>query len=114
MEKVTIDVILDWLKKSVEEKQVVDAHTWVSAGMKLNILISEEHDKLFNLQQAVAQLKMLRIESGDSVAKAKIAIEATNEYREMKKQEARIGMIEEAIRLAKVQSRLKSEEAKNY
>lgn len=114
MEPITIDTILTWLKESVEQKRIIDAHTWVDAAQKLNVLIGDEHDKLFNLQQQVAIKKAALIVAGDSVAKAKALSECWDEYREMKRQEAKIGQIEEAIRIAKVQSRLKDNETRSY
>lgn len=110
----TIDTILSWLRESVEQKRIIDAHTWVDAAQKLNILIGEEHDKLFILQQQIAQKKVaLLSEPGSSVARVKLISEGWDEYRHMRSQEAKIGLIEEAIRIAKVQSRLKSEEMRN-
>lgn len=114
MEPVTTNTILNWLKESVEQKRVVDAHTWVDACQKLNVLIGDEHDKLYEMQQKVAQLRIARIESGDSVAKAKVYIEATEEHKKARKQEARIEQIQEAIRIAKIQARLKDVEITSY
>ena len=112
-ELITTDTILGTLKSWVETKHPIDAHTWTDACQKLNILIGDEHDKLFVLQQTVAQKKLMWMETGDSVAGAKLRVEATDEYYQMKKQEARIGQIEEAIRIAKIQARLKDNEYRN-
>lgn len=114
MEKVTCDTIMSWLKNQTENKQPVDSHTWIEACQKLNVLIGDEHDKLLDLQQEVAKLKILRIESGDSVAKARTYVESTDEYKAMKRQEARIEQITESIRISKIMSRLKNEEMGNY
>lgn len=114
MPEVTTESILSWLEEQVREKLPVDAHTWVDASAKLNILIGDEHDKLWDLQQEVARLEVMRIEGGDSAAKAKVYIRATDEYKFMKKQEARIGRIEEAIRISKIQARLKDNEIRSY
>lgn len=111
---VTTDLILSTLKQWVETKTVVDAHTWVEASLKLNILISDEHDKLFKLEQEVAQMKVHYIEDGKSVAYAKTKVEATDLYRLMRIQRAKIEQIEEAIKIAKVQARLKDTEMRNY
>ena len=114
MDKITTVTILDWLKDSVEQKRPVDAHTWVDACQKLNILIGDENARLYDIQQEVAQFKIKRIESGDSVARAKVYTEASDTYKEMKKQEARIEQIHEAIRISKIQARLSNEEFKGY
>lgn len=112
-EKVTIDFILNVLRTYVEERHPIGPEMWVDGAQKLNTLISDEHRKLWDLQQKVAQQKVEFIEEGDSVAKAKAKIEASDEYRDMKIQEARIGQIEEMIRIAKIQARMASEEMGN-
>lgn len=113
-ELITTDLILNWFKEQIQNKEQVDAHTWVDATQKLNILISDDHDKLFDLQQKVAQMRVALMEQGDTVSKAKAKVEATDEYKNMCKQKAKIGRIEEAIRIAKIQSRLKDSEFKGY
>lgn len=105
MEKVTIDLILDSLKGWVEDKREIAPHIWLNSAIKLNILLSDETDNLYDLAQKVAQLKVSFIEQDKSVAEAKARVECSEEYKEMKKQEARISMIEENIRLAKIMSR---------
>lgn len=113
MTQVTTDLILLTMKGWVEEKHPIDAHIWVDACQKLNVLIGDEHDKLFDLQQKVAQMKVTYIQEGDTVAKAKSKVEAEDVYRDMQKQKARIGQIEEFIRIAKLQARLKDNEYRN-
>lgn len=107
---VSIDTILDWLKGAVEQKIPVDAHTWVDASQKLNVLLSDEHDLLFKMQQTVAKMRVANIESGMTVSAAKMRVEASDEYTDMCSQKARIGRIEEFIRIAKIQARLKDNE----
>lgn len=109
-EPVTTNLILDTLKGWVEGKYPIDAHTWVNAAQKLNILIGDEHDRLFDLQQNVAQMKVRYLSEGDTSAAAKSKVEATDAYKEMLRQKAKIEQIEEMIRLAKVQARLKDNE----
>lgn len=114
-ELVTTDTILNWMQEKVENKEPLDAHRWVDAGLKLNVLISDEHDKLYHLEQKVAQDKVELLGNSDmSVAKANTLVEASNTYRDMRKQKARIEQIEEFIRLAKLQAKLKSNEYGNY
>lgn len=109
----TADSVLQWLEKQVRAKAIIDAHTWVEACQYLNILSGEEADRLFELQQVVARLKVAFIEQGDSVVMAKTKVETTDEYKEMKRQEAKIKRIEESIRIAKIQARLKDSELRN-
>jgi len=113
-ELVTTESILSWIKEAVEQKKPIDTHTWIDACVKLNVLIGDENSKLFELQQAVSQLKVMRIESGDTVAKAEVYVRATDEYKYMKKQEAKIEQIHELIRISKIQARMSNDEFKGY
>lgn len=110
---ITTDIILSQLKEWVEEDAVIDAHQWINEAQKLNVLISEEHAKLFNLQQIVAKNRVELIEKGDTVAKAKAKVEAMDIYKEACIQKAKIDQIEEMIRIAKIQARLKDNEYRN-
>lgn len=107
---ITTDFILETLKGYVEKKQVLDAHQWVNSALKLTVLIGDEHDKLFDLMQKVAQVKVDHLTEGDTSAAAKSKVEATDLYKEMLKQKAKIEQIEEMVRLAKIQARLKDNE----
>lgn len=112
--KRTIDSILLGMKEWVEDKQQVSPQQWVTAAEYLNVLIGDEHNKLYHNQQSVSRMKLALLPTCKSVAEVKLRIEATDEYRDMKLQEAKIGQINEFIRIAKLQARLKSEEIKNY
>lgn len=113
-DKVTIDLILKWLQESIEQKRPVDAHTWVDSAQKMVILVGDESSKLYDIQQKVAQLKVARIEQGDSVAKAKVYVEASDEYKEMKQQEAKIERVFESVRISKIQAKLQDGEMRSY
>lgn len=110
MEKVTCDTILDQLQEWIENKQVVSADTWLNGAGKLNILRGDEHNLLFDLQQEVAKQKCLFLEQNDPVAKSKVRVEATECYKQMCRQKAKLDRIEETIRIAKLQARLANEE----
>lgn len=114
MEPITTDTIITHLKSMVEQKIPVAPSMWVDAAMKLNILIGDEHDKLLDLEQQVARMKVAYLTDGDTVAKAKAKVEAEDIYKESRKQKAYIDQINEHIRIAKVQSRLKSDEMRGY
>lgn len=110
MEKITTDTILNQLQEWIENKHVISAEVWLNACSKLNILRGDEHAKLFDLQQVVAQQKCLFLEQNDHVAKSKVKVEAMECYKEMLLQKAKLERIEEAIRIAKLQARLANEE----
>lgn len=70
----------------------------------LVVLLTEENHKLYELQSIVAKLRLKEVEKHDNVSRAKLVVEATDEYRDMKKQEAFIEMIWEFIRVSKKQA----------
>lgn len=86
----TADSVLEWLEKKVRAKEIIDAHTWVECCQYLNILSSEPQERLFELQQLVAQQKVSYMENGDSAAMAKIKVEASDEHKDMCRQKAKL------------------------
>lgn len=114
-ELVSVDLIIDWLQKQVKERIPIPPHIWLDAVQKMNVLLGEEQAKLFDYQQEVAKLKNLLLDDPEtSVAKAKIRVEATEEYKKSKMQEAKISRVIEMIRIGKLQARMSNEEIKNY
>lgn len=109
---VTVDTIIDFLKEQVEQKLPLSPSVWLDAAMKLNVLLADEHDILFDLQQKVAnkRVDVLQEDEKGNVSRAKMYVEASDEYRDMNKQKAKIERIEEFIRLSKVQARMKDNE----
>lgn len=106
--------LISEIRDLISQGVSIDATSWLDYAVKLNLCLSDEHDKLFAVKLLVAQQKAKSIAEGNSVAKAEVLIEATPDFIELKKQEARIALIEEFIRLAKSHARLKSEELKSY
>ena len=109
----SIDTLLDWLKNATEKRASINPSQFVEAATYMVILMGEEHEKLSLLKQNIAKMKVSLLKEYDKVNKVTLMVEASDEYREMKNQEARIANIEEYIRLAKLFGRLKSEELKN-
>lgn len=115
MEERTMESVMNKLNEMVANKQVISPMDWVDASQYLNLFLSQEHDKLFELQQKVAQIKVDYLNYDKcTVAKAKLLAEATEEYKEMQRQKAKIGIIEELIRISKLQARMKDTEFKGY
>ena len=115
-ELVKTDTILDYLKENIEQKQQLSPSIWVDAAQKLNVLLAEEHDNLFELQQQVAEIKIKHLEDDNkaNISRAKLLTEATDTYKAMQKQKAKITRIEEFIRIAKLQARMKDTEFRGY
>lgn len=111
--KRTTDSILEAISAAVENKEIWDANTWIEAAQSLNALMSDEHDVLLKLQQEIAQRKKDLMDAEATASYAKIAAEASDEYRLMQKQKARIERIEQTIALSKYQARLKDAEYRN-
>lgn len=109
-----IQTIISDLERDVREQVPISPQRWVESAQQINILISSEHQKLFDLQQKVAQEKVAFIENGDSVAKATTKVEASDTFRKMNVQRAYISQLEEHIRLAKKMATLASDEMHNY
>lgn len=81
--------------------EVIAPEEWLTGAQMLSVLITEETTKLYELQSIVAKKKLEFVQVGDSVAMAKLKVEADDSYREMKKQEAFIEQIWEIIRISK-------------
>lgn len=111
---VTSDAIIDWFKEQVEHKHPIAPSVWIDAAVKLNVLSGDEVKKFAELHQAVANLRKVILTSGETVSKAKVLVESTEEYKELLKQKAKLEMIKEMIRLAKQMSRMSLDEIKGY
>ena len=105
-ELITVDTILETLIEWVENKVPIAPEKWIDAGLKMNLLKDPISQRIIELQQIMARKKVSIIESGKSVAYAKTMIEADDEYSECRLLEAKIKLIEEQIRLAKVRGRM--------
>lgn len=108
---INADTILDTMKKWVEEKHSISPATWLDASAKLNILRGDYDDKYYDLESFLAKEKATLLSNEDMTsAKAESIIKAKDEYKEMRKLGAKIKMLEEFIRIAKSQAKLKNEE----
>ena len=113
---VTVDTIVDFLKEKTENKIPISPSLWVDAAEKINVLLEDDQKKLFDLQQKVAQSKLafLAEDPKRNVSKARIEVEASDVYREMQIQKAKIGRHQELIRIAKLQARINDTTFKGY
>lgn len=109
-ELVTTDTIITFLQEKVENKEPIGPGIWLDAAQKLNVLMGDETDKLYDMQQAISVLKANLIEQGKSVAQSKIVVEATDAYKDMMKQKSKIERVIEFIRIAKLQARMRDAE----
>lgn len=98
------------LEDLIANKVPLSPSGWLDIIGRLIVEMSDETDKLYSLQKAIAIAKVGFIKGGSSVAEAKSAVEATDVYEEMQKQKSICHKIEELIRIGKLQSKLKENE----
>ena len=108
-ELITIDTITNWLLKQVQEKNPIHAAVWLDASQKINVLLQNEQEKLFEIEQEIAVARNLLLESDESVARAKSKVEEMEIYKQARIQKAKIERAIELIRIAKLQSRMASD-----
>lgn len=115
MDFVTADKIIGTLNKWVTEKQPIDHHLWLEAALKITLFLSEEKDKQYELEQEIAKRK---VESKDSLpdmsmAEVNMRIEATDLYKEMRRQKGKVDQMLEFIKTAKRYATLTKEDFDN-
>ena len=103
MKQVTADIILGYLKAQIESKRPISREVWGDASFKLNLLLGDEIHELEAIRQKVAQRKyeLYRIQEKKNVSAVDLEIEASDDYRIMREQDAKVEQIKEFIRLAK-------------
>jgi hypothetical protein len=106
----TVDSVLAKLESHVSQSAILPPTTWIDAALALTALLGDETDKLFLAQQLLAQKKAKIVEEGKSVASANLTIQGSDEWVNMKRQEAKISRVEEMIRCAKIRARLADSE----
>jgi len=110
----SIETIMGWLTKTVASKQQISPSQFVEASAYLVILMGDEHTKLYDMEQKVAQMKAKLLETEEKVNKVNLLVNASDEYKEMMKQRAYINRILEFVRIAKIMGKLKDSEIKSY
>lgn len=109
-ELVSVDTILNWLSEQVKHKRPISPEVYLDACTKLNLLKSDENDTLIGLRYQLAVKRANYVSEGGTSAAANIMLEADPLYVEVKKQEAKLKLIEEQIRLGKLSARIKNDE----
>ena len=106
MEKITADTVLNWARQQVEDKNMPSREVWLDIAFRLNLLKIEEAQLLNKMRQAVAlkKLGVMKAQEKKNVSAADLEVEATDEYRFFKDQEAKLDAISEFIRIAKKNS----------
>lgn len=104
----TADSILKELHDSFSSDRIMSPDWFIQKATELNDALGDEANKLMDLKTRVANLKLgfLTGISEGNVSDAKVRVEASPEYNEMGKQDAKCKQIIEFVRLAKIRSRL--------
>ena len=97
------DKILTSINEEVAKGKIIDKDRWLNLAFSLNTFLYDESSKLYGMKQKVAKMKheILKTQEKKNVALADAEIEATDEYRDARIQEARVAQIMEFIRIAK-------------
>lgn len=107
--KKIIEVLAEWSS----EKRTIDPQTWLDAASKLNVLLQVEIEKLIDMKLAISKLQAVYLANGDTAAKAKVKVEAMDEWAQVQKQQALIERAKETILLAKKSATLATELMRN-
>jgi len=105
-EKRTSQSVLDNLRDLVESKKSIPKEMWLECAFFLNLLGIDDAQALNKMNQAVAQKKLsiYNLQEKRNVAAVELEVESSDEFREMKNQEAKIYAIKELVRIAKKNS----------
>lgn len=104
------DEIIQSLEDMIEKKLPISAEYYLEQAQRLAVLVGDENDTLHKMQKAIAQRKVEWIEKGKSVAEARLRVEAEDIYEFMQNQKAKVERINEIIRIAKIQARMRQSE----
>lgn len=97
----TCETIIANFTQRVSDKEIIPPDEWMQAAAFLNVLIGQEQNKKFELEQAFIKLSLSFTEKGDSSAVADKKAKISPEWVSFKKQESFCKQIEEFIRIAK-------------
>lgn len=109
----TVDDLLEWFKEKASQNAPLDPLMYIEAGTKLQALAGNEKDRLIELEFEVAGIREAYLTEYGTGVKAKIHVEATPPYKEMKKQAARCDQIESMVQLSKHWARIKNEQLRS-
>lgn len=104
--KITSDTILEYMTSLVEQKKSIPREVWLEVAFKLNLLSLDEARLLEKMRQAVAlkTLEILKAQEKRNVSAADLETRASDEYRFMREQEAKVDTINQFVMIAKKNS----------
>lgn len=93
--------VIEFFTDETEKGAVFPPEKWLEAAAMLTVLVGEEASKRIAMQSLLNKKKVELVEKYGTAAKAKIYIEATDEWAQCEMQKAFISQIEEFIRVSK-------------
>lgn len=108
-EKITTDFILNTLREAVENKKAqFDAEFWIDAATKLVLLLPDDQDYLFTLEQEFMRKvdDFYKEMDKPTMARAKDKAKMTEEWLKYKQQQAKVKNVEEFIKICKARARV--------
>lgn len=112
--KNTAKAIVNTLQCMAEQKGDIDAQTWLTAAMKLRVLLQNEQEELVEMERKVQELKATYLSEGDTASAAKIKTETSDLFVETKKKEVFIKTALDTVLLAKKYATTESDIYKAY
>lgn len=109
----TVQEVMEYLETIAETNDVVPPQEYVRCATLISLMLQNEQDKLYLMEQEVAKKRAELVMKGETAAYAKIVIEASDEYTEARKQKALVERALEVIKLAKKHAQLVGDMARS-
>lgn len=109
----TFGSVTEWLRKLATEKEVISPDVWLRGAVKLNVLLEEEVERLIVMEFMVSNMRKDLLSQGNSAVYSRMMIEASDEYKDVQIQKARISNANETIKLAKRYAQLASDQLRS-
>ena len=109
----TCQSVMESFNKRTKAKELIGATEWLDASQVLIAMMGDETDKLLDLEQAVSKAKLAILDDTTqkrTSAYADTFVEASEGYKEKRKQELFVEQIVAFVQLAKKQATLKDAE----
>ena len=105
----TFDSLLDSLSAIAKKQGVVGAETYMQIAEKLSVLLQEEQEKLIDMEYDLALARKVLLDDKKNATETRLIVEASELYRNARKQKSKIDRAIETIRLAKKHATLTSD-----
>ena len=110
MENENAESIMRKMEDLATKKIPMSPHYYVECAQQLVSLMGNETDALHKFQREVAELRVSFLDEHKSVAEAKLRTECSEIYETMLRQKSKCERINEIIRIAKIQARMRDNE----